>query len=132
MDKPKFGDTALYLAISWGAAFGFCVGTTLSGSNVLILAIPVSVIWLAVLTTAAMRGARFPERFSIRDLLWLTVVVALAVGLGLERWNRRSERVGYENANDSLRREAMGYASESAVLRQKLKDQAHAPNPPKK
>ena len=127
MDNPKFGDTALYLAISWGAAFGFCVGTALNGSSVLILAIPVSVIWLAALTTAAMRGARFPERFSIRDLLWLTVVVALALGLALERWNRHSERVGYENVNNSLHRQAMKYASESAVLRQMLEDQT-APN----
>jgi len=127
MDKPKFGDTALYLAISWGAAFGFCVGTVFSGSSVLILAIPVSVIWLAVLTTAAMRGVRFPERFSIRDLLWLTVVVALAVGLGLERWNRQSERA----ENSALYQQVTKYQTEIVILRQRLKNQTPAPNPPK-
>ena len=99
MDKPKFGETALYLAISWGVAFGFFAGFLLSGSGVIYLTLIVlSLIWAVVLTIVATREVRFPERFSIRDLLWLTVVVALAVGWWVDHRRQAKEIKAFKEA----------------------------------
>ena len=53
-------------------------------------------------------------RFSIRDLLWLTVVVALAVGWWMDRaaWSRRLSA-----AQSELREAAMGYEESKKVNR---------------
>ena len=122
MEKSRHSDSALYLAISWGVVFGLCVGFTFSDSGVMILLIPVSIIWLATLTFAALRWSRFPERFAIRDLFWLTVVVALAVAFTMEKWSRRRERVDYEGRLDASRQASQELQAESAYLRRMLKD----------
>jgi len=45
-------------------------------------------------------------RFTIRDVLWLTVVVALAVGWGLDRAQFRREQLNARRAELSARMEA--------------------------
>jgi len=52
-------------------------------------------------------------RFSIRDVLWLTVVVALAVGWGLDRVHFLREQVSARRAELRARMEALR-AQESA------------------
>jgi hypothetical protein len=52
-------------------------------------------------------------RFTIRDVLWLTVVVALAVGWGLDRVHLRREQVNARRAELRARMEAQR-AQESA------------------
>ncbi len=59
-------------------------------------------------------------KFSIRDVLWLTVVVALAVGWGIDRVQFRREQLNARQAEQRARMEA-----EQALYASRLA-QAHA------
>jgi hypothetical protein len=56
-------------------------------------------------------------RISIRDLLWLTVVVALGVGWWLEHWRASEDMRRMAEANAKLRYDAR-VAKEEVVLLQ--------------
>ena len=64
-------------------------------------------------------------RFTIRDVLWLTVVVALAVGWGLDRVQFRREQVNARRAELSARMEAQR-AQENAELARAMERAAAA------
>jgi len=47
--------------------------------------------------------ALMPLRFTIRDLLWLTLVVALAVGWSIDHWRKPSGRYRLVETGSRLR-----------------------------
>jgi hypothetical protein len=56
-------------------------------------------------------------RFSIRDVLWLTVVVALGVGWGLERVRLRQQQETFRKINLALQIDHAVLQAENAGLR---------------
>lgn len=55
-------------------------------------------------------------RFTIRDVLWLTVVVALGVGWGLERVRLRQQQESFRKINLALQIDNATLQAENAAL----------------
>jgi hypothetical protein len=74
-------------------------------------------------------------KFSIRDLLLVTVIVALAVGWWIDRGKLIAERKEFDDWADEREDEWLAkleeHRREISALRSRLNSLAPAPNPPK-
>jgi|KBSSwiStaDraftv2_1062776.scaffolds.fasta_scaffold3362183_1 hypothetical protein len=120
----KYSMRSLMLFADPGMGSGFLVVPVLiiAGGPLVLLGIILGVRWLLIHHASVVRGL-VSLKFTIREILMMTAMVAILLGWLVDHWRQASEfRL--------VRKWGQGESFDNARLRELLKHQAPAPNPP--